>query len=175
MEHRRCRSYCRSSTASDWQQRGIVTSATQFFRSIGGAIGIGLLGILFNVLAAPQMQQLRAMGVSPASIMDRQKRAELPPEAQPIIFQMIGSGLTWVFLAMAIVAVAQVGVSFLMASDEEHPATTAETNQLEAHCDVKLARFAGGSEVNTTSAPTSAPGAPSYAVNLMAVLAANSS
>ncbi len=63
----------------DWQQRGIVTSAAQFFRSIGGAIGIGLLGILFNVLAAPQMQQLRAMGVSPASIMDRQKRAELPP------------------------------------------------------------------------------------------------
>ncbi len=110
-----------------------MTSATQFFRSMGGAIGIGLLGILFNVLAAPQMQQLRAMGVSPASIMDRQKRVELPPEAQPIIFKMIGSGLTWVFLAMAIVAVAQVGVSFLMASDEEHPATTAETNQLEAH------------------------------------------
>ena len=37
-----------------WQQRGIVTSATQFFRTMGGAIGIGLLGMLFNLLAAPK-------------------------------------------------------------------------------------------------------------------------
>jgi hypothetical protein len=116
-----------------WQQRGIVTSAIQFFRSMGGAIGIGLLGVLFNILAAPQMQQLRQMGISPASIMDKQKRAELDPAAQPIIFQMIGSSLTWVFLAMAIVAVGQVCVSFLMASDDEHPATSAEISQLEAH------------------------------------------
>jgi len=116
-----------------WQQRGIVTSAIQFFRSMGGAIGIGLLGVLFNALAAPQMQQLRQMGISPASLMDKQKRAQLPPTVQPIISQMIGSGLTWVFLAMAIVAVVQVGVSFLMAGDDEHPATTAETNALEAH------------------------------------------
>ena len=49
-----------------WQQRGIATSALQFFRTMAGAVGIGLLGLLFNILAAPQMQQLRAMGVNPA-------------------------------------------------------------------------------------------------------------
>jgi MFS family permease len=116
----------------DWQQRGIVTSGIQFFRTMGGAIGIGLLGMLFNVLAAPQMQKLRDMGVSPTTIMDPRKRATLPEGARPIIFEMIGSGLTWVFLAMAIVAIIQVGVSFLMASSEEHP-TTDETSALEAH------------------------------------------
>ena len=31
-----------------WQQRGIITSAVQFFRTIGGAIGIGMLGMLFS-------------------------------------------------------------------------------------------------------------------------------
>ncbi len=41
-------------------------------------LGIGLLGMLFNVLAAPQMQQLREMGVSPAAIMDPHKSAALP-------------------------------------------------------------------------------------------------
>ncbi len=63
-----------------WQQRGIVTSAIQFFRTMGGAIGIGLLGMLFNVLAAPQMQQLRKMGVSPATIMDPHARSSIPAD-----------------------------------------------------------------------------------------------
>jgi MFS family permease len=116
-----------------WQQRGIVTSAIQFFRSMGGAIGIGLLGVLFNALAAPQMQQLRQMGISPASLMDQQQRAKMPDTVKPIISQMIGSGLTWVFLAMAIVAIVQVAVSFLMASDDQHPATRDEISQMEAH------------------------------------------
>ena len=114
-----------------WQQRGIVTSAIQFFRTMGGAIGIGLLGMLFNVLAAPQMQQLREMGVSPATIMDPHKSAALPPDARPIIVNMIDSGLTWVFVAMALLAVVQIVVSFFMATADECPAA-AEVEPFEA-------------------------------------------
>ncbi len=114
-----------------WQQRGIVTSAIQFFRTIGGALGIGLLGMLFNVLAAPQMQQLREMGVSPAAIMDPQKSAALPSAARPIIVSMIDSGLTWVFVAMAALAVAQIVVSFFMATTDECP-KAAEVEPFEA-------------------------------------------
>ena len=39
-----------------WQQRGIITSGIQFFRTIGGAIGIGLMGMLFNMLIAPDLR-----------------------------------------------------------------------------------------------------------------------
>jgi MFS family permease len=97
-----------------WHQRGIVTSAIQFFRTMGGAVGIGLLGMLFNVLAAPQMNELRAMGIAPASIMDPHTQAELPKESQAIIRAMIDSGLTWVFVAMAALAAIQVLVTLLM-------------------------------------------------------------
>jgi MFS family permease len=114
-----------------WQQRGLVTSGIQFFRTMGGAIGIGLLGMLFNMLAAPQMQQLHAMGVSPAAIMDPHKREALPSDARPIIHDMIGSGLTWVFLAMAVIAVVQVGVACMMATSEQHPTTELDTADLE--------------------------------------------
>jgi hypothetical protein len=114
-----------------WQQRGIVTSAVQFFRTMGGAIGIGLLGMLFNVLAAPQMQELRKMGVSPATIMDPRSRESIPAAAKPIIHTMIDSGLTWVFLAMAVIAALQIVVSWLMASDDDHPAAT-EVEPFEA-------------------------------------------
>ena len=75
-----------------WQQRGIVTSSIQFFRTMGGAIGIGVLGMLFNVLAAPQMQQLRAMGVSPAAIMDPHKKRALPSTPADYTINMIDSG-----------------------------------------------------------------------------------
>jgi MFS family permease len=97
-----------------WHQRGIVTSAIQFFRTMGGAVGIGLLGMLFNVLAAPQMRELRAMGIAPASIMDPHTQTELPKESQAIIRAMIDSGLTWVFVAMAVLAAIQVLVTLLM-------------------------------------------------------------
>jgi MFS family permease len=36
-----------------WQQRGIITSLVAFFRSIGGALGVGLLGAILNVALAP--------------------------------------------------------------------------------------------------------------------------
>jgi MFS family permease len=97
-----------------WQQRGIVTSAVQFVRTMGGAVGIGLLGMLFNVLAAPQMEKLRKVGVSPASIMDPHTQTELSASTKAIIRDMIDSGLTWVFVAMAVLAALQVLVTLLM-------------------------------------------------------------
>jgi MFS family permease len=114
-----------------WQQRGIVTSGIQFVRTMGGAIGIGLLGMLFNVLAAPQMQRLRAIGVSAAAFMDPEKRKSLPPEAQQIVPDMIGSGLTWVFAAMALFASLQILVSLMM-PPFERPSPDEKTDAFEA-------------------------------------------
>jgi MFS family permease len=114
-----------------WQQRGIITSGVQFVRHMGGAIGIGLLGMLFNVLSVPQMQQLREMGVAPATVMDPQLRDQLPASAHSIIVAMIDSGLTWVFAAMAATAVLQTAISVLMAPSDEGP-TAEETEAIEA-------------------------------------------
>ena len=63
-----------------WQQRGIVTSGITFFRTIGGAVGIGAMGMLLNVLTAPQMRRLREAGVNPAELMDPHARGHVPPE-----------------------------------------------------------------------------------------------
>jgi MFS family permease len=114
-----------------WQQRGIITSGVQFVRHMGGAIGIGLLGMLFNFLSAPQMQQLRDMGVAPATIMDPLRRDQLPSSAHRIVVDMIDSGLTWVFAAMAATAVLQTVISILMAPSDEGP-TAEETEAIEA-------------------------------------------
>jgi MFS family permease len=97
-----------------WQQRGIITSGVTFFRTIGGAVGIGVLGMLFNILTGPRMQQLRAAGVNPAELMDPHTRSHLPTDLLRQASATIGRGLAWVFAAMLLGALAQLAVTFLL-------------------------------------------------------------
>jgi MFS family permease len=88
----------------DYAQRGIVTSSLSFFRTMGGAIGIGLLGALFNILTSRQQADLRAAGVRPAELLDPHATRAIPPELLADAHRMIASGLTWVFGVMLAVA-----------------------------------------------------------------------
>jgi MFS family permease len=111
--------------AVTWQQRGIITSGITFYRTIGGAVGIGLLGMLFNVLTAPQMEQLR--GADVAALMDPRKRAAIPPDTLRTASAMIAHGLIWVFVAMLAAAALQALVTALMPNRKaDHPVSRAE-------------------------------------------------
>jgi MFS family permease len=110
-----------------WQQRGIITSGIAFFRTMGGAIGIGLLGMLFNVLLEPRVSHLRAAGVNPAELMDPHTRAALPPESLRAASGAIAHGLTWVFGAMVLAAAVQLIVTLLLPRHKaEQPAHASE-------------------------------------------------
>jgi len=117
--------------AVTWQRRGIITSAIQFFRTIGGAVGIGVLGMVFNVLTAPQMRRLREAGINPAELMDPHGRATLPPDAMRRASAMIAHGLTWVFVLMLLSALAQALVTLLM-PDQRSDHVVTRTEALEA-------------------------------------------
>ncbi|HSU67764.1 MAG TPA: MDR family MFS transporter [Tepidisphaeraceae bacterium] len=100
--------------AVGWQQRGIMTSGIQFFRTIGGAIGTGLMGMLFNVLIAPQVERLRAAGVDPATLLDTSGRHPLPTGILASVQHMISGGLLWVFVAITVFACLQILATTLM-------------------------------------------------------------
>ena len=89
--------------AVEYHQRGIVTSSIQFFRTIGGAIGIGLAGALFNSLISEQLAHLRSLGVTPSELMDAKVQAKLPSEIIAQMRHMIAGGLSWVFAGMLVV------------------------------------------------------------------------
>jgi EmrB/QacA subfamily drug resistance transporter len=97
-----------------WQQRGIVTSAVGFFRTIGGALGIGLLGAMFNALIAKDLAWLREQGVTPGSLLDPHSAKGLPPQVAAQAQSAIARGLTWVFAAMLAIALLQLAVTALM-------------------------------------------------------------
>jgi MFS family permease len=93
--------------AVGWQQRGVVTSMVQFSRTIGGAVGIGVAGALFNILIHPEMAKLEKMGVAPSMLLDTHAREGLSVEVMEEVRRMISGGLIWVFVMMAVFAVAQ--------------------------------------------------------------------
>ncbi|HMB95089.1 MAG TPA: MFS transporter [Tepidisphaeraceae bacterium] len=97
-----------------WQQRGIVTSGIQFFRTIGGAIGIGVMGMIFNILTAPDMQRLRAAGVNPSTLLNPQGRASLSADTLRAASAMFAHGLIWVFVGMLLCALFQAGFTLIM-------------------------------------------------------------
>jgi MFS family permease len=97
-----------------WQQRGIVTSAVGFFRTIGGALGIGLLGAMFNALISKDLAWLRNQGVTPGSLLDPHSAKSLPPQIMSQAQSAIARGLTWVFAAMLLIAILQLAVTTLM-------------------------------------------------------------
>jgi MFS family permease len=100
--------------AVPWQRRGIVTGSIHFFRTAGGAIGIGILGAVFNTLAGPKLSALRTGGITPAALLDPHQRGEFSPALLQSAGHAIAVALHWVFMVMLCVAIVQLLVTSLM-------------------------------------------------------------
>ena len=120
--------------AVGWQQRGIVTSTVGFFRTIGGSMGIGLLGALFNILSRDELRSLTASGVSPAAALDPHAQDSLPPEALSQVRDAIASSLIWVFAAMLLLVVLQLLASLLMRGKEKPDHEISRVEAFDAGC-----------------------------------------
>lgn len=116
--------------AVDYHQRGLVTSSVSFFRSIGGSMGVGLLGAGFNLLSAPNLQKLSAMGVPPEKALDPHAAVEMSAEATALFRQTVSDGLRWVFVAMLAMAVVQFAATLMMRARK--PASVNANDALEA-------------------------------------------
>jgi MFS family permease len=100
--------------AVDYRQRGIVTSSISFFRTMGGAVGIGVLGALFNALTANQSHHLRDLGMKPAELLDPHGHGGMPANLLAAAERMIGGGLTKVFMVLLAGVVALWMITWLM-------------------------------------------------------------
>ncbi|MEA2710228.1 MAG: hypothetical protein QOF78_2829, partial [Phycisphaerales bacterium] len=114
--------------AVTYMHRGMVTSAISFFRTMGGAVGIGLFGAMFNMLTAAQTRRLEQMGVRPAELLDPHARQSVPAELLAQSQRMIAGGLLWVFAGMLTVALVLWAVTRLMPKARcEHPIAAGDT------------------------------------------------
>jgi EmrB/QacA subfamily drug resistance transporter len=93
-------------TSVPWNRRGVATSSTMFFRTIGGTLAVGILG---GVLTAA----LGASGASPevAEKLLGPERALLPASALAGLASALQGAMGTVFWAVAAIAAAAFAVS----------------------------------------------------------------
>jgi hypothetical protein len=109
--------------ATEHRDMGVATSATQFFRSAGGTVGIAVLGtVMTGRLSTAVADHLPAGAADAAgageagigSVLDPAALAQLPPAVELAIRQGLADALHEVFLiAIPIVAVAVVATLFI--------------------------------------------------------------
>lgn len=106
-------------------QLGIATSLTQFSRSIGGAVGVAVMGAMLTVGLASQQEEIqRASGLpeaevaeivhNPSPLIDRDARANLPPALLHSMEGALAQALHKVFIVGAIFSAFALIAGFML-------------------------------------------------------------
>jgi MFS family permease len=119
--------------AATYRQRGMVTAGIAFARNLGGAIGISLLGGLFNLLTDAPLARAH-LPFPTSDLLDPHKLTEIQknypgPLAQAQI--TISHGLLYVFVAILATTLVQLLISRKLPKAKRDHATT-RTEALEA-------------------------------------------
>lgn len=104
--------------AVPWKRRGVATSSSQFFRTIGGAIAVAAFGAVVNANLHARM----GTAFNANSALDPSLRARLSADALDRVQAALASGLHVVFLicaGMAMVGLA-IGLLFPHGSATDH-------------------------------------------------------
>jgi MFS family permease len=89
------------------EQRGIATASTQFFRSMGGAISVAIMGALLNGRMAERLGEIPNLpaGGSADSLLTEETRLALPPAVLDAMQHALSASLHEVFWFVAVAAV----------------------------------------------------------------------
>jgi len=85
-----------------WERRGVVTGLVQFSRTIGGAVGVGLLGGILSAVVGPRASE----------ILDPLRRADVPPREFEALAASLTAGLVGIYILLAAVALVAVVVAW---------------------------------------------------------------
>jgi MFS family permease len=96
---------------------GVVTSATTFFRSLGGALGVALFGAVLNARTTADLER----GLPPGTVVDRdallsspREIRELPSELVGPVIHAIAEGVTAAFTVAVPVVAVTFGLAWLL-------------------------------------------------------------
>jgi MFS family permease len=118
---------------------GIVTSLNQFSRSIGGAVGVAVMGAVMSISLASHLADIQkesGLGEAdvarivhnPSALIEPRSRAELPNQIIKPMERAIGSALHNAFLVGGIVAALALISGFWLPS--KRPALKEETEKI---------------------------------------------
>ncbi len=111
--------------AVPWNLRGVATASTQFFRTIGGTIGVAIMGTILNAQMAAHFSPIFAhfagaasrlpKSVAPANVLlTPNVRASLPADFLSQLQSALAQSLFWVYVLIFVLAVIGLACMFLL-------------------------------------------------------------
>lgn len=107
--------------AVPWTQRGVATSSTQLFRSLGGTIGVALLG---SILHVSLMAQVAAAGLDPAAVGGLLDPSGAAATVDAGLRVALGAALQPVFVLNFLCAAVTVLIVLVFAHEDKRPAAS---------------------------------------------------
>lgn len=131
-----------------WRLRGVATASTQFFRTIGGTVGVAIMGTILNAQMAARfspivahfasVEQRLPQGTTPANILLRPDlRGILPVQMLQQLQGAFAQSLFWVYALMFVVGILGLVAMFWLPGGraEDYVYKSEET---EEHEDVEV-------------------------------------
>jgi EmrB/QacA subfamily drug resistance transporter len=106
--------------AVDFRDMGVATSASQFFRSMGGTFGTAIFGTILNNRLATNLKELLPAGAAPQGngnghlVTSPQQIAQLPPAVKGPVIEAFVRSIDTVFLTAVPVVVLAFLLSFAL-------------------------------------------------------------
>ena len=112
----------------DWGQRGVATGAVILVRTIGGALGVGLLGAALGWELAYRLAIAGGSGIDVTAALRPETHKILTPEQLTVVQAQLGQTLRDLYLQMAVLAIATM-ICALWLPGKHTTVTPPETTQ----------------------------------------------
>ena len=95
-----------------WNQRGVATASTQFFRTIGGAIGVAIMGAILTSAMTSRLAAIPGVpeGASADNLLTSGERAKLPAGVLDAMQRALAGSLHEIFYVVVLAAVAAFAI-----------------------------------------------------------------
>jgi len=113
-----------------WNQRGSATASLQFSRSVGGSLGVGIMGAILAFRMEPLLASQGQGGSVASALLDSRARAGLPPETLVILQSSLAETIHLIFILMAIAAVIGLACTLIFPRGKLKVRSAAETTAL---------------------------------------------
>lgn len=111
--------------AVPWNLRGVATATTQFFRTMGGTVGVAIMGTILNAQMAQRFTPIYAQfavaashlpkNIAPANVLlTPGLRASLPLAFLSQLQDALSQSLFWVYALMLVLGIIGFGVMFIL-------------------------------------------------------------
>jgi EmrB/QacA subfamily drug resistance transporter len=115
-------------TAVGWEHRGVVTSASQFSRNIGGTIGVSIAGALFTA----GVMSASSAAVSPNDLLSPDLRSGLTPDALAALQAVLADALHNVYvLFIGVAALSTIVAMFLPGGPPQEVSDAGPSGEVE--------------------------------------------